>query len=486
MASIGELRDERLKKIELLKAAGVDPYPARTSRTLSIKEFLQYFNQPVPSSREEVLAGRIVALRGQGGIMFADLFDGTERIQVVLQKEEMDEANFSLFASTVDAGDFIEVAGSAYVTKRGANSLLAASWKMLSKSIRPLPDAWYGLEDKELKLRHREVDLILNPELRETFVRRSKFWNTIRSFLISRGYIEVETPVLENSPGGADARPFVTHHNALDIDVYLRISAGELWQKRLLVAGFPKVFEIGRIFRNEGQSNEHLQDYTQCEFYEAFGDYEKGMEMVRDLYRMIGNEVYGTQVFTIREMHVDLSKEWETIDYCAAIKKEFGVDPLACTEEEAIGAAKAHKVDLGDAPNKVRAIDAMWKVLRKKIAGPAFLVGVPVFLEPLAKRSGSNPDVVERFQVILAGSEMGKGFSELNNPLDQRERFEEQEKLRAAGDDEAQRLDEEYLAAMEQGMPPALGFGVSERLFAFLENKSAFEAQLFPLLRPKQ
>lgn len=485
MASLSELREERLKKIELLREAGIEPYPAETSRSIDIDGFLADFETLRISKREETLAGRVMALRGQGGIMFADIFDGVGRMQVVMQKEEMDEALFDLFSKTVDVGDFIEVTGVAYLTKRETKSLLAKNWRMLSKSLRPLPDAWYGLEDAELKLRHREVDLLQNADLREMAVRRSKFWNTIRSFLLERGFVEVETPVLENSPGGADARPFITHHNALDIDVYLRISAGELWQKRLLVGGLPKVFEIGRIFRNEGQSHEHLQDYTQCEFYESFKSYREGMPMIRELYQRIAREVYGTTVFTIRGNEVDLGGEWETVDYCTAIKKAFGVDPLSCTETEALEAAMSHKIDMGDAPNKVRALDAMWKSLRKQIAGPAFLVGIPVFMEPLAKRSDTNNRVVERFQVILAGSEMGKGFSELNNPVDQRERFEEQEQLRAAGDDEAQRLDEEYLAAMEYGMPPALGFGVSERLFAYLENKSAHEAQLFPLLRPK-
>ena len=382
-------------------------------------------------------------------------------------------------------GDFIGLYGVPFTTKRGEKSLQVSDWKMLSKSLMPIPSEYYGVKDEETRLRLRPLDILLNEELRAMFVRRAKFWRAIRQFLEARGFLEVETPALELSPGGADARPFITHHNALDIDVYLRISAGELWQKRLLIAGFPKVFEIGRIFRNEGQSREHLQDYTQLETYEAYSDLKKGGDFAKDLYRHIAKEVYGKYTFEIGEHTVDLAEDWEVIDFCVAIKKEFGIDPILCNEEEAIAAAKEAGVVFGDAPNKTRAIDGLWKHLRKTITGPAFLVGVPVYLEPLAKRYDKNPETVERLQVIIAGSEIGKGYSELNDPQDQRARFEEQQKLREAGDEEAQRLDEDYIEAMEYGMPPAFGFGVSERLFAFLENKPIHEAQLFPLLRPR-
>jgi lysyl-tRNA synthetase class 2 len=325
----------------------------------------------------------------------------------------------------------------------------------------------------------------MNPDVRAMFERRTKFWQTIRDFYIARGFLEVETPVLESSPGGADARPFMTHHNALDIDVSLRISL-ELWLKRLLVAGFPKVFEIGRIFRNEGQSREHLQDYTQIESYEAYSDMQKGMEFIKELYRTIAKEVYGKYSFDINGHSVDLAEEWQVVNFCDIVKERYGVDPISCTEDEAIQAVRDAQIQVGEALNKARAVDHLWKGIRKSMSGPAFLVNVPAYMEPLAKRSASNPDVVERMQVILAGSEMGKGFSELNDPLDQRARFEEQQKLRDDGDDEAQRLDEDYVRAMEYGMPPSFGFGMSERLFSFLEDRPVNEAQLFPLLRPKQ
>lgn len=484
MASGDDIRADRLKKLELLKLAGMEPYPATTEKDTEASEFISRFDNLEASATPVTLAGRIMSKRGQGGIMFVDLFDGTGKAQSVFQKGEMDDALIDLFANTADVGDFIQASGIAFKTQRGHQSLKVKEWKMLAKSLSPIPDQWYGLKDEEAILRQRYLDILLNEDVRQMFVRRTRFWEAMREFLKLRGFMEVETPVLESSPGGADARPFITKHNALDIDVYLRISL-ELWQKRLLIAGFPKVFEIGRIFRNEGQSREHLQDYVQLETYEAFSDMKKGMEFTKDLYRHVVNEVYGKYTFEIGDHTVDFAEEWPLVDFCESIEKAYGVNPISCSEKEAIQAARDAKVDLGEKPNKARAIDTLWKQLRKKIAGPAFLVGVPVYLEPLAKRSATNPDVVERFQVLLAGSEMGKGFSELNDPQDQRARFEDQQKLRDAGDDEAQRLDEEYVKAMEYGMPPAFGFGVSERLFSFLENRPAHEAQMFPLLRPR-
>lgn len=482
MSSNNELREERLKKIEILRSAGMEPYPTESHQTITADKFLESFD----TIGKQTLAGRALSTRAQGGIIFATLFDGTSRLQIVLLKADMDEGLFALFHDAIDQGDFIECTGTPYTTKRGEKSLKVDSWRILAKSLSAIPSEWFGVKDEELRLRERYLDILLNPDIREMFERRSKFWQSMREFLLKRGFMEVETPILENSPGGAEARPFITHHNSLDMDVYLRISAGELWQKRLLVAGFPKVFEIGRIFRNEGQSREHLQDYTQLETYEAYSDMHKGMQFTQDLYRHVAQETYGKQTFSINGHEVDLSKEWEEVDFCKAIEKAYGINPLTATEDEAITAAKKANVPFNETPNKARAIDLLWKHIRKSITGPAFLTGVPVYLEPLAKRSASNPEVVERLQVLLAGSEMGKGFSELNDPQDQQSRFEVQQAMRDAGDDEAQRLDEEYIQAMEYGMPPAFGFGVSERLFAFLEDKPIHETQLFPLLRPKQ
>lgn len=479
--SEADIRAERLRKLELLKNAGMEAYPARSARDTAIANFLADFETREKSGKPLTIAGRLMALRGQGGIIFGDVFDGTARAQVVLQKDA--DADLELFEKVVDTGDFVEFSGVAYQTKRGEKSLKVATWKMLAKSLLPIPDEWFGLKDEEKRLRERHIAILLDPALRAMVERRAKFWQAAREFCLARGFLEVETPVLESVPGGADARPFITHHNALDIDVYLRISVGELWQKRLLIAGFPKVFEIGRVFRNEGQSREHVQDYTQLETYEAYSDVEKGKTFIQELYRYLAKEVYGKYTFEIGEHTVNLADDWADVDFCKAIEDEFGIDPVAASESDLLHAASY--AGATEVANKERAVDHLWKKVRKKISGPAFLTGVPVYMEPLAKRASGNNKLVERVQIIIAGSEVGKGYGELNDPQDQRARLEEQQKLRNAGDEEAQRLDLDYVRALEYGMPPAFGFGVSERLFAFLENKAAHEAQLFPLLRPK-
>jgi len=473
-------------KIKQLKEAGMEAYPASTRRTHTVDNFLENHAVLLKNSEEIVLAGRVMSIREHGGSLFVDIFDGTVKAQIYFKKENLKENRFEQFILLVDTGDIIEVGGVAFTTKRGMPSLLGNSWRMLAKSLVPVPDQWFGIKDEDERFRKRYLDILLTKDLADRIRRRSVFWNAFREFLLERNFIEVETPVLETTTGGADAKPFVTHHNALDMDVYLRISAGELWQKRLMVAGLSKVFEIGRIFRNEGMSAEHAQDYTQVEFYEAFKDYEAGMEMVTELYRAVADKVYGTRVFKIKEFNIDLGAEWERYDFCELIKKEFNIDPLTTT----VDGVRATLEDRGiqyeqKGFNLERGVDTLWKQIRKTLRGPGFLIGVPVYLETLAKRSHKDPRVVERFQVILGGSEMGKGFSELNDPVDQAERFKHQQELREAGDEEAQMDDKSFVEALEYGMPPALGFGVSERLFSFLEGVSIREAQIFPLLRPR-
>ena len=488
MSSIEEIREERLKKIQLLQGQGISPYADSSERDTTIKDFISNFDSLEKSEEKVTLAGRAMTLRQHGGLVFLDLFDGTERVQVMLKKEDLGE-DFELFYDVVDTGDFLEFSGKAFTTKRGAQTLQADSWVMLTKSLQQIPDEWYGLKDEDARFRKRYLDILLNEDVAKLVRLRSTFWNTIRSFLLERNFLEVETPILENTTGGAEARPFITHHNALDMDVYLRISAGELWQKRLMIAGVPKTFEIGRIFRNEGMSNEHLQDYTQVEFYSAYTSFKEGMQMVQELYRKIAIDVFGKETFTIRGFEIDLSKEWEQYDFCKLIKDRFGFDPLEQdVENPTAGRQLMKKVNPaydGDIETVERAVDYLWKEIRKEISGPGFLYNVPVYMEPLAKRSSENPQVVERFQVILAGSEMGKGFNELNDPIDQKERFEKQQKMREAGDEEAQMADMDYVEALEYGMPPTFGFGVSERLFSFLLDRNIRETQIFPLMKPK-
>ncbi|MFA6416010.1 MAG: lysine--tRNA ligase [Candidatus Paceibacterota bacterium] len=486
MASLEELRAERIKKLALLKEAGMEPFPAESHLDLTLDSVLSDFDELVSTGEKKTVGGRVMSLRLQGALAFFDLFDGTAKLQALLKKDELGPV-FDLFADTIDVGDFVEVTGKFFITKRGEKTIEGDSWKILAKSLHPLPDKWDGLQDTEERLRKRYLDILMNEDVREMVIKRSQFWQAMREFLLAKGFLEVDTPILENTAGGAEARPFLTHHNALDLDVFLRISVGELWQKKLMVAGLPKVFEIGRVFRNEGMDADHLQDYTALEFYQAFADYKEGMDFVRELYRYVAEKTFGTLKFNIRGFEIDLAKDWETYDFVGIIKDRTGIDILSADLRAM--EAKLNELEITydkKGFNQTRAIDNLWKYCRKQIAGPGFLINVPVSMEPLAKRKADNPELVERFQVILAGSENGKGFSELNDPLDQAGRFSEQAKLREAGDEEAQMFDQEFVEALEYGMPPTFGFGVSERLFAFLCDKPARETQIFPLMRPKE
>ncbi|HMP67419.1 MAG TPA: lysine--tRNA ligase [Candidatus Paceibacterota bacterium] len=498
MATVEELKKVRIEKLNKIQDAGIDPYPAKVSKTHDIFDLNNNYQKIFESNEKVSIVGRIMSIRGQGAIIFLDLFDGTGtgdstgRFQAVLKSdnnlthiEKSDISGFEFFKEVVDTGDFVMVSGKLFETKRGQKSIEVSEWQMVAKSLRPIPDEWFGLKDEDERYRRRYIDIILNPESRKIIEQKSVFWNSFRNFLLKKNFIEVQTPVLENTTGGADARPFVTHHNALDIDVYLRISCGELWQKKLLVAGLPKVFEIGRIFRNEGMSKEHLQDYTQIEFYEAYSDYKSGMEMVKELYRTVANETFGTAVFEINDKKVDLNDDWQIFDFVKILHERFGVDVLSADINSIISILKKNKIDFDKNINKEKAVDQLWKSIRGEYAGPGFLINIPVFLEPLAKKSFADDRVVERFQIILGGSEMGKGFSELNNPLDQKERFDHQDSLRKSGDDEAQMNDGEYVEAMEYGMPPAFGFGISERLFSVLAGKSIRETTIFPIMKPR-
>ncbi len=486
MASLEEIRKTRLEKIDILRKNGMEPYPARTDREFSLGELIEKFEVLEKEHKEICVAGRIMSLRSQGSLAFFHIFDGTGKFQGLIKQEEIDQKLWDLFNNAVDIGDFIEIKGRVFATKRGEKTVQVQSWKMLTKSLVPLPEKWHGLQDIDERFRKRYLDILMNPEERELIIKKARFWQSMREFLIKEGFLEVETPILENTTGGADARPFVTHHHALDIDVYLRISAGELWQKRLMVAGFPKVFEIGRIFRNEGMSAEHAQDYTQIEFYWGYADHLKGMDLVERMYKYVARETFGTLKFTIGKFDVDLGKTWERFDYIETIKKFTDTDISSASLEDIEAKLKALKVEYDKKGwNISRAIDTLWKYCRRQIAGPGFLVNVPKFLSPLAKANPENPSVVEQFQPLIAGSELGKGYSELNDPIDQANRFLEQDKLRKAGDEEAQMNDKEFVEALEYGMPPTCGFGISERLFSFLANRPIRETQIFPLMRPE-
>jgi lysyl-tRNA synthetase class 2 len=475
---------QRTEKIDRLRANGVDPFPSQAHRTVLVAMFLEQFEDCRTRQTVHTLAGRIRLKREHGKLTFMQLEDATGIIQVVFSEPEIGSEQYAFVTQYVDVGDIVEVSGTAFVTKKGEQSVLVQTASLLTKSVFGLPDKWHGIQDEEMRYRRRYVDMIMRPEIREMLIRKSRFWNAMREFLTDEGFIEVETPVLESTPGGADAQPFVTHHNALGIDLFLRISMGELWQKRLMVAGFDKTFEIGRQFRNEGISPEHLQDYTQMEFYWGYANYRDSMRLVERMYKHCIMKAFGTLQFTIRGFAVDFDQPWAEVDYVAAITEKLGVDVLVATDAE----LKTRCTELGiknDADTRARMIDSLWKHCRKSIGGPVFLVNHPVEVSPLAKRKPEDPRRVERFQVLIAGSEQGNGYSELNDPFDQEARFQEQARMREAGDSEAQMHDQDFVDALKVGMPPTSGFGVSERLFSFLMDKPIRECVAFPLLRPK-
>ncbi len=484
MASQEEIKEVRLKKIELLKAAGMEAYPAKVPRDFCLRDAKKNFADYEKSKKPVSVAGRVMAIRGQGAIFFAVLYDGRGKLQAVFKKDTLEEKLFKLFKDAVDVGDFISVTGTFFKTERGEESILVTSWAMAAKSLAALPEKFHGIQDEEERFRKRYLDILFDPELRSLFELKSKFWDATRNFLKSKEFLEIETPTLEITTGGAEANPFKTHHEDFDVDVFLRISVGELWQKRLMAAGFPKTFEIGRVWRNEGTSPEHLQEFTNMEFYWAFADYKDGMKLVQEMYRHIALEVFGKTKFEIRGHTFDLGAEWPKIDYVEEIKKQTGVDILKASEKEMEKKLKELKVEY-DGENRERLIDTLWKYCRKKISGPVFLTHHPKIVSPLAKESKEIPGTVERFQILIAGSEVGNGWSEINDPRDQAARFDLQQKLLESGDKEAMMADREFVEMLEYGMPPTCGFGFGERLFAFMAGKPLREVQLFPLMRPK-
>lgn len=485
--ALDEIRKTKIEKVEKLRKAGIDPYPSVSKRTHSINEAFANFDELSSAGKEITLTGRIMAKREHGGSVFFDITDGStiSSIQGLIKEDIVDEENFKRFKEFVDIADFIEIKGTLSKTKTGEKTLLAVNYWLLAKALLPLPEKWHGLEDVEERLRKRYLDLIMNPNEKEIFIKKSHFWQATREFLLKEGGLEVETPVLEQIPGGADAEPFKTHMNALDIDLYLRI-APELHLKRLIVAGFDKVFEIGRIFRNEGIDREHLQDYTQMEMYWAYYDYEKLMELVERLIKHVVQETLGTFTHEYRGKAVDWGNGWKRYDYFGEFNKYTGLDLSSVSEKDLKKYAEKEGVDISFHIGRGRLIDVIFKKkVRPELWEPGFLILPPIDIEPLAKRWPEDPNKVERFQLMAGGTELGKGFSELNDPLDQRERFEEQMKLHEAGDKEAQRMDEDFVEALEYGMPPTAGLGMSERLFAFLMDKAVREIVFFPLMKPR-
>jgi len=438
---------ERQKKLKNLFKEYVNPYPAKIKRTISVSEALKNFNKLSSSKKQLFLAGRIKALRDQGNLIFIDLKDESGKIQAVFRKDNLN--NFKILKQNLDVGDFLSVSGPLFKTQKGEKSIKAKTVQIIAKSLRPLPTQWYGLKDIEERYRKRYLDLILNPEVKEKIVARSKIIETLRHDLAKEGFIEVETPILQPLAGGALARPFITHHNALNCDFYLRV-APELYLKRLLVAGFEKIYEIGRDFRNEGIDRDHNPEFTMFELYWAYQDWE------------------GLMKFTEKLLKKFIGGKWEKITFEAALKKYA---------KKELKKLRPEQID-----------EVFKKEVRPKIIKPTFITHYPKSLSPFAKSVQGKPELTERFQLIVEGMEIVNGFSELNDPLDQRQRMEEQERKYRAGNQEASRLDEDFLEALEYGMPPAAGWGIGIDRLAALVTKShnIKEIIIFPTLRPKQ
>ena len=482
-----ELRDERLRKLEEIKNLGLDPYPAKTERTVMTAEIINHFDEM--EGKTVSVAGRIAGIRKFGKLAFIVLRDFSGKIQLFITAKDLAETsakdNFIGIKdlNLLDAGDFIQANGEVIKSKTGEISVATRELRLLTKSLRPMPSQQDGFTNKEERFRRRYVDMNVNLEVRDRFVLRSKFWQATRDFLNSHGFFEINIPVLEHTTGGADANPFVTHMDALDdAQFYLRISH-ELPLKRLLGAGFEKVYDLGPRFRNENYSDEHLPEHIAMEWYAAYWDWREGMAFMEEMYKYVLQETFGTLKFKLDRFDVDMSGKWEVWDYAEVIKKHYGIDVFDTTIEEVSAKLKENNLEVEKTDSIPRGIDKLWKNIRKDVAGPVWLVNTPKFISPLSKSNPNNPQVVERFQPVIAGSELGNGFSELNDPIDQLNRFVEQQQMRDDGDNEAMMLDIDYVEMLEYGMPPACGWGYSERVFWIFEGVTAREGVPFPQLK---
>jgi len=487
MATIDEIGNNRLRKLENLKKAGIFAYPEKTKRTHSIAEALKEFNSLIRSKKEIVLAGRIRSLRDHGKATFIHLEDGSGKIQALFREDRLGTKGYRFFLDNFDIGDFIEVRGTLFTTKTGEKTIEAADFKMLAKSLLPLPEKWHGLKDVEERYRKRYLDLIFNPEARKKFELRSKIIKEIRAFLDREGFLEVETPILQPIYGGARAKPFKTHFNALDIDLYLRISP-ELYLKRLIVGGFEKVYDLGKCFRNEGIDKFHNPDFTMLEFYWAFATYKDLMKMTERMFEHLLKNAIGKVEISYQGTKLNFKTPWPRIEFTTFFKKETKIDYDSVSLESILKKAKALGVEVEKVASKAAIADEIFKkYCRPKIIRPTFMINYPLGFQTLAKAREENPKQLANFQLICSGMELLNAFSELNDPIEQNARFEEQEKLREKGFEEAHQKDEDFIEALKYGMPPTAGFGMGiDRLVVLLtDSYSLREVILFPTMRPR-
>jgi len=487
-----ELFEQRRAKLERLRARGSDPYPARYQRTHTTQQAADLLarqeKEDGAPGLEVSVAGRVTAMRVMGKRTFIDLRDGSGKVQADLRQDLLGDDQYDAFVDLVDLGDFVGVTGSLFRTRTGEPTIEARSYTILTKALRAPPEKWHGLQDVEIRYRQRYLDLIASAQVRDIFQLRSRVIAAVRRFLDERGFLEVETPVLQPTAGGAAAKPFVTYHNALDRSLVLRIAI-ELHLKRLLVGGFERVYEIGRVFRNEGISTKHNPEYTMLEAYQAYADYEDIMRLVEEMVAHAAKQVLGHLQLTYGDHEIDLTPPWRRLTLRDAILEHSDIDFEAHPDAESLRRAMAGLgVEAPATAGRGKLIDELLSTfVEPKLIQPTFLLDYPVELSPLAKRKPDNPNLVERFEGFLAGREIANAFSELNDPLDQRQRFVEQARLRAAGDEEAETVDEDFLVALEHGMPPTggLGIGIDRLVMAFAGQQSIREVILFPQLRSR-
>lgn len=473
----------RRAKLAALRERGLDPfgcaYKASHQAAAIVADFEQLEEQEVK------IAGRIMSKRGHGKACFLDLYDFSGKIQVYVKIDEVGEEQFSLL-ELLDVGDILGVCGAVFRTHRGEISVRARELKILTKSLHPLPEKWHGLKDVELRYRQRYVDLIVNPEVKQTFVQRSQIISAVREYLNGQGFLEVETPTMHNIAGGAAARPFITHHNALNIDLYMRIAL-ELYLKRLIVGGLDKVYEIGRVYRNEGIDLKHNPEFTLLELYQAYSDYEGMMELTENMVAYVAQKVLGSMVIEYEGTQIDLTPRWRRLSMVEAVREYSGVDFGAVAgDEEARALAKEHHIEIEPHFTKGKILSLFFDAyVEEHLIQPTFITDYPIEISPLAKKRSDDPDMVYRFEAFVYGRELANAFSELNDPIDQRERFEQQMLERERGDEEANMMDEDYVTALEYGMPPTGGLGIGmDRLVMLLTNSSSIrDVLLFPAMK---
>lgn len=488
MTPLEEIRNERMRKIQTLNEKGMNVYPISALRDFKISELIGGFKKISKRKKPFFVVGRVMAIRSHGGAAFFDINDGAGSIQAYIKKDELGAESFAFFNDTVDIGDFVELQGGLFLTKKKEKTIKVYGWKIISKSLLPLPEKWHGLQDIEERFRKRYLDLLMNGDVRQRFIKRSQIISEIRAFLQKENFIEVDTPILQHLAGGALAEPFVTHQNSLNIDLYLRV-APELYLKKLLIGGFTKIFEIGKNFRNEGIDATHNPEFTMLELYQAYSNAGKLEEFIEKFMRHIVKKIIGKNEIKYGDEKISFDKEFKKISYYNVLKKfTLIAEPDKADREEYALKAKQLGIKVEDFEDRIKIIDNIFKkICRPKIIEPTFIIDYPVNVSPLAKRKEDNPALIDRFQLVVGGIELINGFSELNDPIDQHARFAEQDKLKEKGEKEVSPSDEDYLEAMEYGMPPAAGLGIGiDRLAMLLtDTHNIKEVILFPTMRPK-